>query len=245
MRRIPVVAIGLVLLLAGRAQAALVTYGFGCISPGVAAACATGEAQLRMDVRDTDLDGALLAPQQALFVFRNAGPGASSITDLYFDDGTLLGIAAVRNYGSGVDFSQGASPGNLPGGNVLSPRFEATAGFTADSNAPTAPNGANPGEQVGVLFNLLPGATFFDLTRGLDGVVTDASGAAALRVGIHVQAFAQGDSASFIAEPVAPLSAVPLPAPAWLMGAGLWGLLLGGRRRRLDGSRPAATLRAT
>jgi hypothetical protein len=39
------------------------------------------------------------------FLFTNQGPLASSITDVYFDDGTLLGIAGVTNF-SGVDFSQ-------------------------------------------------------------------------------------------------------------------------------------------
>ena len=88
---------------------------------------------------------------QVKFHFTNSGPISSSITDIYFDDGSLLGIASVIN-GPGVDFSQGACPGNLPGGNLAVPAFATTAGFSADSNPPRQPNGVNPGgEYVDIL----------------------------------------------------------------------------------------------
>lgn len=219
--------LGATLMLGGQANAAMVTYEFGCISLGVAAGCTVGAAQIRMDVRDTALDNTLLVGQ-VLFVFRNVGTSASSITDLYFDDGTLLGIASVQNISGGVDFSQDATPGNLPGGNSLSPQFTATTGFTADSNPPAAPNGVNPGEQVGVVFNLLTGLSYFNVISALNGETLDLNGAAALRVGVHVQAFANGDSASFVALP----QAVPLPASAWLMFTGLSAFLLRFRQRR-------------
>lgn len=225
MKRWHAALLGALLICGGRAQAALVTYDFGCISTGVAAECAVGAAQIRMDVRDTALDNSALVGQ-VLFVFRNVGPAQSSITDLYFDDGTLLGIASVQNIGSGVDFSVGASPGNLPGGNSLTPKFTATAGFTADSNPPTAPNGVNPGEQVAVLFNLVSGLSYFNVLSALNGQTVDLDGVPALRVGVHVQAFASGESASFVASPV------PLPASALLLLGGLSGFLLRVRRRQ-------------
>jgi hypothetical protein len=40
----------------------------------------------------TDIHGG-----QVLFEFSNAGPASSSITDVYFDDGTLLGTAELTN----------------------------------------------------------------------------------------------------------------------------------------------------
>lgn len=206
------------------ARAALVSYGFQCISTGVASACATGKSQFVLDVSE----GAT-APSgnsSALFVFRNVGLQMSSITDVYFDDGTLLAIAAVQN-GDGVDFSQDASPSNLPGGNSLSVPFQATAGFSADSNPPTQANGANPGEQVGVLFELVEGKTFSDLILALNGGTRDDKGAPAVRVGLHAQGFSDGESAAFV-NTTAPVSVVPLPASAGLLFAGLLMML---RRR--------------
>jgi hypothetical protein len=185
---------------AGSAQAG-VMYSFDGFSPNSVADVALGEAQLSMQVSPGP------GANQVQFTFSNSGPAAMSITDVYFDDGTLLGIATIVN-GPGVDFSQGASPGDLPGGNNLSPAFVTSAGFSADSNPPAQPNGANPGEWLTIIFNLLPGVTFADTIEAL------APQSGALRVGIHVQGFATGGSESF----------VHVPAPAsglMVLGAGL------------------------
>lgn len=213
------------------ASAALVSYGFQCISPSVALACVAGQSQFTMDVTDQQLSGSLLTGQ-ALFVFRNSGPSASSITDLYFDDGTLLSIATVQN-SSGVNFSQGASPGNLPGGNGMAIPFQTTAGFSADSNPPTQPNGVNPGEFVSVLFNLVQGQSFSSLIDALNGTIVDGNGAPALRVGLHAQGFSNGNSAAFVNSP----TAVPLPGAAGLMFLGL--LALASRGRKLQRIAPS------
>jgi hypothetical protein len=209
---------------AAPAQATLASFDFRCISTGVAGACAIGQSQFAVDVTDV-FSGALAG--QVLFTFRNTGPAVSSITDLYFDDGTLLGIAAVRN-STGTDFSQGASPGNLPGGQSMTPQFQTTAGFSADSNPATQPNGANPGEQIAVVFNTINGTTLFDVVAALNGQTIDRSGAPALRIGLHAQGFANGDSASFVSNPA---TVVPLPASAWLMLCGLGPMLACLRRK--------------
>ena len=187
-----------------------VTLGFGCITGNLQGDCDIGEAQLTVDVTDAGGD-------QTLFTFMNSGPEASSITDVYFDDGSLLAIAQIIN-GTGVAFTEGASPGNLPGGNTVSPPFVATTGFLADSDAPAQPNGVNPGEELGVLYSLQGGQTFADVLSEL------ASGD--LRIGIHVQGYASEGSESFVNNPV------PVPAAVWLFGSGLLGLVGIARRKK-------------
>lgn len=194
----------------GAAQAT--TIGFDCITNNNAADCAIGEAQLSVDI--TDIGGG-----QVLFTFNNSGPDASSIEGVYFDDGTLLGIASLIDTDSGgdpgVDFDLGASPGNLPGANNASPAFQTTAGFLTDSNPPVSHKGVNPGESLGVIFDLLPGVTYADTIAALG---TD------LRIGIHVIAFDSGGSESFV-------SVIPVPAAVWLFASGLLGLVGVARRR--------------
>ena len=173
--------IGAILLLTHESSAISITYGFVNITHNNAADEATG-SQYTVEVSDNAGAG------QVQFVFRNSGPAASSITDVYFDDGTLLGIANVIN-GTGVDFSQGASPGDPPGGNTVG--FVTTAGFSADSNPPTQVNGVNPGEMLTIVFDLTNGKTVQDTILALNGGQD-------LRIGIHVQGFEGGGSESFI-----------------------------------------------
>ena len=186
-------------------------FTFDCISNNNSQNCQTGALQLGVEV--------IAGPAgQAQFIFRNTGASAASITDIYFDNGTLLGIASITN-GPGVDFSQGANPGNLPGGNSMNPPFQATAGFTADSDSPAQPNGVNPGETVSIFFTLQSGGSFADVIRELYS--------REIRVGVHVQGFGNGGSESFVNA----LTPVPVPAAAWLLLSGL-GLLRVARHRK-------------
>jgi hypothetical protein len=196
------------LLLPTTSQA--VTLGFGCITNNTPGDCPIAETQLSVDVTD---EGSGLV----LFLFMNEGPDAVSITDVYFDDGTLLGIAglidmdddALGSFGDpGVDFSPGASPNDLPsGGNV---GFTATVLFNADSDPPAQPNGVNPSETLGIVFDLQSGGSFADIIAELaDGT---------LRIGLHTQGFASTGSESLVNFPV------PEPGTALLFGLGLVGL---------------------
>lgn len=188
--------VGMIAVAVCTGRSAAVMYGFTNISANNVADAAAGEAQLAVDVTDP-------GSNQVKFTFTNTGAEAMSITDTYWDDdgASLSGIASIVN-GTGVSFSAGASPPNLPSGTNLG----FSADFDADSNAPTQPNGVNPGETLSVTFNLLGGVTFNDVIADINSAL--------LRIGIHVQGFAGGGSEAFV-------NANPVPAP----GAALLGLM--------------------
>ena len=210
-------ALGVMLALAANssAWANSMTYGFDCISDNNIADCTTGESQLTVTVLDDTMSSDVNAGQVG-FLFENSGPNASSITDVYFEDGTLLGIASIVDDGIDVAFSQNASPGDLPSGNDASPPFSATAGFTADSDPPAQPKGVNPGEELLIVFDLIGGQTWQDT---IDALATDPNLEGSLRIGIHVQGFDGGGSESFVNGPP-----VPEPTTMLLSSLGLAGV---------------------
>jgi hypothetical protein len=176
---------------------------------------AIGEAQLFVELVNMG--------NQTEFLFTNTGPDASSITDVYFDDGTLLGIATVTNTLGFVEFSESASPPDLPGGNNVSPPFVTTAGFSADSDPPTQPLGVNPGESLGITFDLQVGGVFDDILDELDS--------GALRIGIHVQGYSSGGSESFINNGTTNGNG-KIPAPGALVLGGIGVSVVSWLRRR-------------
>jgi hypothetical protein len=210
MRRALPLGLAMLLSLFGAASAGAATLGFVCLTGNAAADCAIGEAQLSVTV------SAGAGAGQVAFFFENTGPAASSLTDVYFDDGTLLGIATISG-SAGVSFSQGASPPNLPGADLASPPFQTTAGFSADSDPAVQPNGVNPGESLTITFDLKPGGT-------LDAVLAELADGR-LRIGIRAQGFASGGSESFVNHPL------PEPGVLALLGAGA-GLAVGRGRGR-------------
>ena len=190
------------------------TYGFARISNNGAVDVGP---QLLVDVISND---AYAAANQVLFKFRNEGPVASSICDVYFDDGTLLGMAGVID-SSGTSFSQGARPRDFPGGAALSPAFETTADFSADSDSPPQPNGVNPGEWVGIIFNLKPGKTFASVIEAIGLGLSNPWDENSLRIGIHVQGLPDNDESDlFLHAPV------PTAVLLGLLGLGAAGLKL-------------------
>lgn len=180
--------------------------------------------QLSVTVSDQWQRGGIgaLGANQVSFLFENVGSLRSSITDVYFDDGTLLGIAQIRD-SAGVRFRQGASPSNLPGGNSIG--FQTTAGFLADSDPPVQSNGVNAtmdgAEWLEIVFDLINGKTYADTVAAL-------SGGQDLRIGLHLQGLADGESETYVTR--GPSNIIPLPSTAGLAAAGL--LLVGARRRR-------------
>lgn len=183
-------------------------YSFTNITNNNAVNAAAGEAQLFMDVTQQG--------SNVLFAFTNTGPLASSITDIYFDDNDLHLTFGSFVPSVGVGYTVGASPSNLPGGSPYSFSSE----YSFDSDNPIQPKGVNPGESLTIVFSLADSYQFSD--------ILDALNDGSMRVGLHVQGFANGGSEGFINDDPNP---VPEPGTMVLLGVGMLGLAIFGKRR--------------
>ena len=194
-------------------------------------ASAFANANLTLDFNNiTHNSGINVAPQLSVvisdfgdglvdFTFRNTAAIGSSITDVYFHDGSLLAIAEIIE-SDGVAFSDPADPSDLPGGNTIG--FVTTGMFSADADAPhVMENGVNSAfEWLTVRFSLQGTQTFADvLSEIADGT---------LRLGMHIQSIdgaGQEDSDGAV-------NIIPTPGAGFLGVVGL--CLVGSLRRRLS-----------
>jgi len=174
-------------------------------------------AQLSLEV--TEVIG---HPNQVLFTFRN-NLGlftVGALSEVYFADGTLLGIASILNDPGNVVFEEGSQPKDLPGGENLEPPFtgeNTTALFSAQESEGGNWAAVDPGESLGILFDLVEGADFADVIAAIGLGFTDPLAAGSLRIGIHVQEIGGANSDSFILTPV------PGAAILGLLGLGIAG----------------------
>jgi len=178
-------------------------------------------SQFTMDVTDN-------GSGQALFRLANSGAIQSTITDILFYDGSLLGISALKDrddqisglFGlSTVDFTAGVPfhPDSLP------QYPAATFGTDRDSNGGVG-NGVDTGEWLEILFNLKANRTFADLLAELQS--------GQVYVGLHVQRIGTTGGSDWYESTPPPSAGVPDGGTTiCLLGLGL--LALAGVRRAL------------
>jgi len=170
----------------------------------------------------------VLNSSQILFTVQNDVGIESNISEIYFDDG-LLGPSQVMNSLTGyTNFTGGgANPGNLPGGSLADPVFEASVSFSADVISGPPSNGVDSSaDTLGIYLGL---GTYADFDAVLAAVE-----AGYLRFGLHVRSIGgvSDSSDSYISPPNGPSppdNPVPVPGTLLLMGLGL--LLLAARTR--------------
>ena len=182
-------------------------FGFTCLTNN-SGSCSSFASQLNLSLSGT--------ASSVTFTFQNlAGGLASSITDIYLNQAfSFLSslTPTITDSGAGVSFGLGASPGDPPGTGGSG----WTTSFSADSNSPTQPNGANPGEFVAFTFT---GANLYSSALA----AFEGGGLAA----IHLQGLAGGYSETLVTG----VSPVPEPQTYALMLAGLGIVGFMGRRR--------------
>jgi hypothetical protein len=235
-----IASVVLLALMSGSGVAQAATYSFACLSNSNVTNCADGAANLVMDA--TDAGTTAQGIHQVDFTFHNFSALGSAITEIYFDDGTLLGISSLSDSGAGVNFTdEGVNPNNLPSANSATPAFSTTTGFSADVVKNTADgihNALDSGTQefLTIRFDLINGQNYAATLDALNGVMTHSSGGIAypaLRVGLHVRSFSNGGSESFM-NVVPEAAAAPIPESnsyaLMFLGMGLVGLLA--RRRK-------------
>ena len=159
------------------------------------------------------------------FAFTNDVGLASSISEIYFDDGTIIGAPTIFNSIAGsTDFGAGANPSNLPGGNTVSPAFQATSTFSVDAQG-------NPSKGIDTALDVLGLSYDLQGSLELEDVITSLFDGS-LRIGMHVRAIGPFSDSFVNVPPLDPSGDPEIPEPSTLMLALLSTSAAGFRRRR-------------
>ncbi len=165
-------------------------------------------SQLKLTVSDV-----VGQPTKVDFTLKNSVGIASSIKEVYFDAGAIGTnfVSGLIQSQSGASFVWGSgSPGELPGGNNLTPAFETSMNLLADSgNGGPATGLDQAADSLVIRVTLAAGKSYNDIVNGL---LANPAQANSIRLGLHVISIGTaGGSDSYVSNALT----VPLPPAAW------------------------------
>jgi hypothetical protein len=203
-----VIACGLVMI-STKASASFTTISFERITSNSAENVASQLTAALWDATQANAEYSLtLAANEVLFTFQNNVGIQSSISEVYFDDGTILAQSSVYNsLGGSTSFTgMGANPSNLPSGENVVPPFVATTGFSADAVGNPSVGVDTAADILGLSYTLQSGLGYLDTVAAL----ADGS----LRIGLHLRSIGDAeDSDAFVNSPPPPPPPPPPPTP--------------------------------
>lgn len=167
----------------------------------------------------------------------------SSITDVYFWDGSIFTGDYVITSSSGVDFIAGGVPEGMGDFTSVAGLPKASLVFSFEGFGSTQPTSQMGVDDSTEWLTLSLGVKPYDGWSAVDTVLaylgnwegsgTTWDGNTMAAIGLFAQAFADGGSERFVDSPGGEFHGVPIPATALLVGSGLVGVgLMAWRRRR-------------
>jgi hypothetical protein len=175
-------------------------------------------SQLSIDVTE-------IGSGQVQFKYTNNGSISSNIAEIYVDGGVgiLSASPTVVNF-PGTNFSLGANPNALPGGNSVNVTDNKFNDYAADNGSDGTGGANNNNEMVALNFNLVGGQDFDDVLGAITG--------GQLKFGAHIRSIGVADgSDSYVNTPnmITPPPTEPVPEPLTILGSatalGIGGLL--------------------